>query len=217
MSKASSAVKREQSLGEEIANSVSHGIGLLLSLIVLPVLILAALRQGSASALVGATVFAVSLVVLYCASTIYHALPPNRAKQFFRLLDHVAIFLLIAGTYTPFTLGVLRGPLGWTLLALVWGMAILGITLKVVWGFRYKAVSTGMYLAMGWMAVIAVQEVWLRMPVSGIKWLLAGGLAYTVGVVFFVAERMRYNHLAWHLFVLIGSTCHTCAVLWYAI
>lgn len=217
MSKASSAVKREQSLGEEIANSVSHGIGLLLSLIVLPVLILAALRQGSASALVGATVFAVSLVVLYCASTIYHALPPNRAKQFFRLLDHVAIFLLIAGTYTPFTLGVLRGPLGWTLLALVWGMAILGITLKVVWGFRYKAVSTGMYLAMGWMAVIAVQEVWLRMPVSGIKWLLAGGLAYTVGVVFFVAERMRYNHLAWHLFVLIGSTCQTCAVLWYAI
>lgn len=217
MSKASSAVKREQSLGEEIANSVSHGIGLLLSLIVLPVLILAALRQGSASALVGATVFAVSLVVLYCASTIYHALPPNRAKQFFRLLDHVAIFLLIAGTYTPFTLGVLRGPLGWTLLALVWGMAILGITLKVVWGFRYKAVSTGMYLAMGWMAVIAVQEVWLRMPVSGIKWLLAGGLAYTVGVVFFVAERMRYNHLAWHLFVLISSTCHTCAVLWYAI
>lgn len=217
MSKASSAVKREQSLGEEIANSVSHGIGLLLSLIVLPVLILAALRQGSASALVGATVFAVSLVVLYCASTIYHALPPNRAKQFFRLLDHVAIFLLIAGTYTPFTLGVLRGPLGWTLLALVWGMAILGITLKVVWGFRYRAVSTGMYLAMGWMAVIAVQEVWLRMPVSGIKWLLAGGLAYTVGVVFFVAERMRYNHLAWHLFVLIGSTCHTCAVLWYAI
>jgi len=217
VSKASSAVKREQSLGEEIANSVSHGIGLLLSLIVLPVLILAALRQGSASALVGATVFAVSLVVLYCASTIYHALPPNRAKQFFRLLDHVAIFLLIAGTYTPFTLGVLRGPLGWTLLALVWGMAILGITLKVVWGFRYKAVSTGMYLAMGWMAVIAVQEVWLRMPVSGIKWLLAGGLAYTVGVVFFVAERMRYNHLAWHLFVLIGSTCHTCAVLWYAI
>ncbi|MBL8171247.1 MAG: hemolysin III family protein [Acidobacteria bacterium] len=210
-------MKREQSLGEEIANSVSHGIGLLLSLIVLPVLILAALRQGSASALVGATVFAVSLVVLYCASTIYHALPPNRAKQFFRLLDHVAIFLLIAGTYTPFTLGVLRGPLGWTLLALVWGMAILGITLKVVWGFRYKAVSTGMYLAMGWMAVIAVQEVWLRMPVSGIKWLLAGGLAYTVGVVFFVAERMRYNHLAWHLFVLIGSTCHTCAVLWYAI
>lgn len=217
MSKASSAVKREQSLGEEIANSVSHGIGLLLSLIVLPVLILAALRQGSASALVGATVFAVSLVVLYCASTIYHALPPNRAKQFFRLLDHVAIFLLIAGTYTPFTLGVLRGPLGWTLLALVWGMAILGITLKVVWGFRYRAASTGMYLAMGWMAVIAVQEVWLRMPVSGIKWLLAGGLAYTVGVVFFVAERMRYNHLAWHLFVLIGSTCHTCAVLWYAI
>lgn len=216
MSKASSAAKREQSLGEEIANSISHGVGLILALIVLPVLVIAALRQGSTSALVGASVYAVALVLLYLASTIYHALPPNRAKRLFRVLDHAAIFLLIAGTYTPFTLGVLRGPWGWTLLVLVWSMALAGITLKVAWGIRYKAISTIVYLGMGWMAVLAAREVWLRMPAPGIGWLVAGGLAYTVGVVFFVAERMRYSHLAWHLFVLAGSACHTCAVLWYA-
>jgi hemolysin III len=212
-----SASKRQPSLGEELANSISHGVGLILSLSALPVLVLAALRQGSTSAIVGATVFALSLVLLYFASTIYHALPQNKAKRLFRVLDHAAIFLLIAGTYTPFTLGVLRGPWGWTLFVLVWGLAVAGIAFKVAWGFRYKALSTCLYLAMGWMALLAAREVWLRMPAPGIGWLLAGGLAYTVGVVFFAAERVRYSHFAWHLFVLAGSACHTCAVLWYAV
>jgi hemolysin III len=216
VSEASSTSKRQQSPGEEIANSISHGVGLLLSLIALPVLVSAATRQGSTLTIIGATVFASSLVLLYFASTLYHALPQNKAKRLFRILDHVAIFLLIAGTYTPFTLGVLGGPWGWTLLVLVWSLAVVGIALKVTWGIRYTAMSTCLYLAMGWMALIAAREMWLRMPASGLRWLLAGGVAYTVGVMFFVAERVRYSHLAWHLFVLAGSLCHTCAVLWYA-
>jgi hemolysin III len=154
--------------------------------------------------------------MLYFTSTLYHALPVNRAKRVFRILDHVAIFLLIAGTYTPFTLGVLRGAWGWTLLGLVWGLALAGIVFKAVGGVRYPVLSTSVYLAMGWLALIAIKPFWHQVPLWGLLWLLAGGLAYTLGVAFFAATRVRYAHFVWHLFVIVGTVCHFIAVLRYA-
>jgi len=209
--------ERPQYMGEEIANSVSHGIGLLAAAAAAPVLIIAAVHRGDAAGIVGASVFAATMVLLYLTSTLYHALPRNRAKQVFQILDHGAIFLLIAGTYTPFTLGVLRGTWGWTLLGLVWSLAFIGIALKVICGVWYWRYSTFLYLAMGWLAVIAIRPLWLHVPTWGLFWLLAGGIAYTVGVAFFaVDERVRYSHFIWHLFVIAGTSCHFIAVLWYS-
>lgn len=210
------ASSRPQSLGEEIANSVTHGIGLLLALSAMPFLIAAAVQKGDAANIVGVSIFGGTLVLLYLASTIYHALPQNKAKRVFQLFDHAAIFLLIAGTYTPFTLGVLRGAWGWTLLALIWGMAIFGVVLKAVRGTKCPRLSMCLYLAMGWLVVIAVRPVLANVPIPGLVWIAAGGIAYTSGVAFFAAERMRYSHCVWHLFVLAGSVCHVFAVLWYA-
>ena len=202
--------------GEEIANSVSHGVGVVAAVAASPFLVLDATRRGGALAIVGASVFAGSAVVLYLASTLYHALSNNRAKRVFRIIDHSAIFLLIAGTYTPFALGALRGSVGWTLLGVVWGLAAVGITLKSVAGIRYPWLSTTLYLAMGWLALIAIRPLWVHVPVAGWLWLIAGGLAYTAGIAFYAAERVRYAHFVWHLFVLLGSVCHFFAVLWYA-
>jgi hemolysin III len=207
---------RAQSLGEEIANSVSHGTGALAALVVAPFLIAGAARRGGAATVVGASVFAATVVVLYLSSTLYHALPQTRAKRVFRVLDHGAIFLLIAGTYTPFTLGPLAGPWGWTLLGLIWGLATLGIVLTTVSGLRYPKLSTGVYVGMGWLVVIALRQLWLHVPVAGLLWLLAGGIAYTAGVAFYAAGRMRYGHFVWHLMVLAGTGCHCVAVLRYA-
>jgi hemolysin III len=207
---------RHPSLGEEIANSVSHGVGLLATLAMAPFLVVAAVERGDAYGIVGASVFAGSMAVLYLASTLYHALPPNKAKRLFRIIDHSAIFLLIAGTYTPFTLGALRGAWGWTLLGLVWSLAVLGIVLKSVGGVRYPRLSTALYVGMGWLALVAIRPLWQHVPVEGWLWLLAGGLAYTGGIVFYAAERVRYGHFVWHLFVLVGSACHAVAVLRYA-
>jgi len=212
-----SARGRSPSLGEEIANSVSHGVGLAAALAAAPFLVLAAARRDGWTGTVGASVFAGTVVLLYLASTLYHALPSHKTKHVFRTIDHSAIFLLIAGTYTPFTLGVLRGAWGWTLFSLVWSLAVLGVTLKAVGGIRYPRLSTTLYLGMGWLALIAIRPLWLRLPVSGWLWLVAGGLAYTVGVAFYAAERMRYGHFVWHLFVLTGTVCHFFAVLWYAV
>jgi hemolysin III len=208
--------ERPQSPGEELANSVSHGVGLVAALIAAPVLIVTAAWRGGTAAVVGASVFTATMVLLYLSSTLYHALPQNKAKRVLRVLDHGAIFLLIAGTYTPFTLGVLRGAWGWTLLGLVWSLAVLGIVLKAVGGIRYPVLSTCLYLGMEWLILIAVRPLWLRVPLPGLLWLVAGGLAYTAGVAFFTAERVRFSHFVWHLFVLAGTTCHFFAVLWYA-
>jgi len=211
-----STTDRAPSLGEEIANSVSHGVGFLLALVATPFLVVAAARRGDSAAIVGASVFAATTAVLYLASTLYHALPKNKAKQIFRVIDHSAIFLLIAGTYTPFTLGVLRGTWGWTLFGLVWSLAILGIVLKSVGGIGYPRLSTALYVGMGWLALIAIQPLWVHVPVAGWLWLIAGGLAYTSGIAFYAAERVRYGHFVWHVFVLMGTVCHFFAVLWYA-
>jgi len=209
--------ERPQSIGEEIANSISHGIALLAAVAATPVLIIAALDRGDTAGIVGASIFATTMVLLYLTSTLYHALPRNRAKQVFQILDHGAIFLLIAGTYTPFTLGVLRGAWGWTLLVLVWSLALTGIILKAIYGTRYPKLSTLLYLAMGWLVVVAIKPLWLQVSAWGLVWLLVGGLAYTVGVAFFATdERVRYNHFIWHLFVMAGTTSHFIAVLWYS-
>jgi hemolysin III len=208
--------ERPQSLGEEIANSLSHGLGFLATVAAFPVLVMAAQQRGDTAGIVGASVFATTMVLLYLASTLFHALPRCRAKRVFQVLDHSAIYLLIAGTYTPFTLGVLRGDWGWTLFGLVWGMAVAGTVLKALGGVRYATLSTWTYLAMGWLVVIAAKTVWALVPGWGLFWLIAGGVAYTAGAVFFMAERIRYFHFVWHLFVVAGTACHFIAVLRYA-
>ncbi|TAL85250.1 MAG: hemolysin III family protein [Rhodanobacter sp.] len=206
-----------QTRGEEIANSVSHGLGLLLALAGLPVLILHAVRTGGVSAVVGAAIFGGSAVLLYLASTLYHAITHQRIKAIFRALDHAAIYLLIAGTYTPIALGVLRGGVGWTMLGVIWSLALAGLLFKAMVGMRFPRVSTVLYVGMGWVALIAIRPLWLHMAPGGLIWLLAGGLAYSLGVVFFVLdEKLRYGHFIWHLFVLAGTTCHFFAVLLYA-
>src|SRR2546422_3753257 len=208
--------ERPQSLGEEIANSVSHGVGLLAALVAAPVLIRGAVVRGSASSIVGASIFAGTLALLYSASTLYHALPRSKAKRVFRALDHGAVFLLIAGTYTPFTLGVLRGAWGWTLFGLVWSLAVLGIVLTAVAGIRYPRLSTGVYLGMGWLVLIAIRPLWLRVALAGLFWLLAWGSAETAGVAVLAAKGERYSHFVLHLLVLAGGSCPFIAGLSYA-
>jgi hemolysin III len=211
------AAQPEQSLGEEVANSLSHGFGLVAAMVGTPFLILHAVRLGDARFIVGTSIFAATMLLLYLASTLYHALPRGRAKRVFRVIEHSAIYLLIAGTYTPFTLGVLRGAWGWTLLGLVWGIALAGVLLKALNRMAHPILSTGLYLLMGWLIVIAVQPLVDRVPTSGLLWLIAGGLAYTLGVIFFALDsRLRYGHFIWHLFVMAGTACHYFAVFWYA-
>jgi hemolysin III len=207
---------RPQSLGEEIANSVSHGVGLVAAVAALAWL-LAATRPQDAAAIVGASVFGGTMVLLYAASTLYHALPSGRAKRVFMKLDHSAIYLFIAGSYTPFTLGVLEGPWGWTLFGLVWSCAAAGIALKTFGRLSHPWASTGLYLAMGWLVLIAVVPLAERVPAGGLALLVAGGAAYTLGVVFFALDsKLRYAHAVWHGFVVAGSGLHFFAVLGYA-
>ena len=208
--------ERRLSLGEEIANSVTHGIAALASVAALPILMIVTLGRGDPWQVAGGAIFGGTLVMLYLASTLYHALPHPRAKRVFRILDHSAIYLLIAGTYTPFALGALRGPWGWTLLVAVWSLAALGVTAKATLGFRFPRLSTAVYIVMGWLGVIAFKPLLTHIGVAGMMWLLAGGLCYTAGVIFFAWERLRYGHMVWHLFVAAGSVCHFFAVLWYA-
>jgi hemolysin III len=211
----STKTKRDQSLGEEIANSISHGVGALAAMAITPIMIVKAIPQGT-SAVIGVSIFGATMILLYLSSTLYHAFPHSKAKRVFNIFDHGAIFLLIAGTYTPFTLGVLRGAWGWSLLIVVWVLAALGVVLKATAGARSGKLSTGLYLAMGWLAVLAIKPFWINMPGIGLIWLLIGGLMYSAGVFFFVAERIRYHHFIWHLFVMAGTACHVVAVIKYA-
>jgi hemolysin III len=207
---------RKQTLGEEIANSLSHGLGLFGALVVAPFLILGASRTGTAS-VVGAAVFVSTMVLLYLASTLYHALPHGPAKQVFNKLDHSAIYLFIAGSYTPFALGALRGQWGWTLFGTVWALAAAGVTLKALDRLTHPWLSTGLYLTMGWLVLLAAVPLVEQVPAAGVAWLVAGGVAYTAGVVFFVLDsRVRYAHAVWHGFVVAGTACHCAAVLGYA-
>jgi hemolysin III len=212
-----SMITREQTWGEELANSLSHGLGLLLAIAGLSILVVRADHLGSGYAMAGALSFGGSAVLLYLTSTLYHAIPQPRIKAILRALDHIAIYLLIAGTYTPITLGVLRGGWGWALFGLIWGLALAGVLFKTLGGLRYPHLSTVLYIAMGWVGLIAIHPLWVHMAAGGLIWLSAGGLAYTLGVVFFVLdEKVTYSHFIWHLFVLAGTICHFFAVLLYA-
>jgi hemolysin III len=209
--------QRPQSSREELANSASHGLGFLLALAAAPILLVATARQGHAANIIGAAVFAATMVLLYLSSMVYHGLPPGRAKTLCGKLDHSAIYLFIAGSYTPFALGALHGPWGWTLFGLVWSLAALGLALKAFDRLRHPLLSTGLYLAMGWLVVIAAAPLLERVAGAGVAWLVAGGLAYTVGVVFYLTDaRVKFGHFIWHLFVMLGTACHFCAVLWYS-
>ena len=203
---------------EEIANCLSHGLGFLAGLIATPFLLVSASRHSSSAEIVGASIFAGSVLLLYLASTLYHAAPHgSRAKRWLGVLDHTAIFILIAGTYTPFTLGVLKGAWGWSLFGIIWGLAGIGIFLKLKRGTAWRnLLSTGLYLGMGWLVVIAIRPLMLRVPLPGIMLLVAGGLAYSLGVPFYLTKNKPFYHFIWHLFVLAGTTFHFMAVLWYA-
>lgn len=208
---------RPSTLGEELANSISHGLGLLLAIAGLPLLVLDALRRGGGLPVLGAAVFGTSAILLYLASTLYHAIPHARAKALLRRLDHAAIYLLIAGTYTPIALGVLRGSGGWALLGVIWTLAVAGVIFKILAGARFRRLSTVLYVAMGWLALVAIGPLWRHMAPGGLAWLFAGGAAYTLGVVFYLLhEKLRYSHFTWHLFVLAGTGCHFLTVLRYA-
>lgn len=199
---------------EELANTITHGIGLALSLAGFVVLMVLAAMRGSAWHIVSCAIYGATLVCLYAASTLFHGIPSPRRKRALRIFDHCAIYLLIAGTYTPFLLVNLRGGWGWSLLGIVWGLAMAGILFKFWFVDHFRIFSTAVYLLMGWLAVIAVKPLLVSVPASGLLCLLAGGLLYTLGVVFYAWKSIPYNHLIWHLFVLAGSACHYFAVLY---
>lgn len=214
---AQEAAHPRYSTGEEVANSIIHGAGAILAIVGLSVLAVFASLRGTAWHIVGCSIFGGCLVLLYATSTLYHSIPSPRAKAVLRLFDHNAIFLLIAGTYTPFTLVTLRGPWGWSLLGAIWGLAILGIALRTSRLHPPRALFVGLYILMGWLIIVAIKPLVDRIPAGGLALLFAGGLAYTGGVGFYLWRRLPYHHAVWHGFVLAGSVFHFLAILWYVI
>lgn len=198
--------------GEEAVNSLTHGIGAALAVVALVVLVVLALTRGTAWHLVSYTVYGVCLVALFLASTLFHGARNPRKRTILRRVDHACIYLLIAGTYTPFALIAMRGPLGWSILGIVWGLAVLGILFKIFFIDRWVVASTLAYVAMGWLGIVAYRQMLGNIPPAGLALLLAGGVVYTAGVVFYARSRIPYNHAVWHLFVLGGSACHFLAV-----
>ena len=217
MSLHTAAAERVQTGTEELANALRHGLALLLAVAALPVLVQGAAQRGRATDVVAASLFGSTMVVLYLVSTLYHALPQGRAKRCLNRLDHASIYLFIAGSYMPFVLGVLRGAWGWTLFGVVWAAATLGIAAKLLDRLKHPLWSTGLYVAMGWVALIAAVPLAQRMSGAGLAWLVAGGVAYTLGAIVFLFDaKRRFLHFAWHLFVVAGSACHVCAALWHS-
>ena len=202
-------------LKDEWANCLTHALGLLLSLIGFAVLIMAPLESGDHWKCLNYAIYGGSMVSMYAASTIYHYLHHPSLKQYFRLLDHCAIYVFIAGTYTPFALLALQGAWGWTIFSFIWGLTGLGIFLKTYFGYRFQRLSTGLYLLMGWLIVAAIEPLMAQLPSEGLYLLLAGGVFYTVGVVFFLLDFRRFFHAIWHLFTLGGTLCHYLAILLY--
>lgn len=211
---------------EELANAITHGLGAALAIAALVLMVVFAALRGSARHVVGASLFGATMVLLYVMSTLYHAFRGPRVKKVFRVLDHASIFLLIAGTYTPFCLATLRGPWGWTLFGLIWGLAVVGIALKSVllslssglMGRRpWEIASLAIYLLMGWLIVIAIVPLWRTLPAGGLAWLFGGGLCYSLGALFYAWQRLPYHHAIWHLAVAGGTGCHFACVLLYVI
>jgi hemolysin III len=207
------AVTAEAIHREEIANAITHGVGALASAAAGAVLVTLATLHGTRLQMISAIVFGTSLVLLYTASTLYHAIPSLTAKRRLKVFDHCAIYTLIAGTYTPFALIGLRGAVGWWLFGVAWGLALVGIVFKLFFTGRFKLFSTLVYIGMGWMAIFAIRPMMVNIPLPALIWLLAGGVAYTAGTLFYHNERLRYSHAVWHLFVLAGSACHFIAVI----
>ena len=202
-----------QSTGEEVANGISHGIGLVGAMIGTPILLQAAFHHGNIPFIVGTIVFTTTMLLVYLTSTLYHGWPRTHTKSLLQLLDHSAIFLLIAGTYTPFALGPLRGSGGLPMLGIVWALALFGITMKATRGvLRHRRLAMGLYLGTGWLGLTFINPLALAIPLSALLCLIAGGIAYTAGTLFFANERLPYGHFVWHLFVLAGSSCHFAAV-----
>jgi len=202
-------------LGEEIAHSITHGIGVGLSIAGLVILVVIAVKYGDVYQVVSFSIYGVSLILLYIASTLYHSFQTPHIKQIFKKMDHAAIFLLIAGTYTPFLLVGIRGPLGWTLLGIIWGLAVLGVSFKALFINRFLKLSVMAYVLMGWLSVVAIKQMMVNIAMGGMILLAAGGIIYTLGVIFYAMTKVRYHHAIWHLFVLGGSICHYFAVLFY--
>jgi len=202
---------------EEIVNSLTCGIGLCLSVAGLVVLVVLASSGGDAARVVSFSIYGASLVLLYLSAMLYHAFGCRRVKQFFEIMDHAAVYVLIAGTYTPFTLVTLKGAWGWSLFGVVWSLAVFGIVFKSFHVNRFRVFSNVVYLAMGWLIVIAIQPMVQALPLAAIAWLLAGGLLYSFGVLFFAYERLPFGHAVWHLFVMGGSACHFFAIYFYVL
>ena len=208
---------REQSLGEEIANSITHGLFLLALVTFTPILIAKSIQTKNIISIITTSIFATTVLTVYFISTLYHAMPKNRTKDILRIVDHGAIYLLIAGTYTPFALNVIKGKWGWTLFSIEWILAFIGITLLVYTGLKYRGLSLLFYLTMGWLVLIAIKPLWLSLPVWGFFWVFAGGLAYTLGISYYRVSHLNFRHFVWHIFVVLGTTCHFIAVFFYAV
>jgi hemolysin III len=203
--------------GEELAHAITHGLGAALAIAGLCILVVRAALYGSAVHVVACSIFGATLVMMYLASTLYHSIPLPKARHVLRVIDHSLIFFLIAGTYTPFTLVSLQGPWGWSLFGFTWGLAVIGVTLKIFTTGRYEKISLAVYLLMGWCAVVAVKPLWDRLDPTGLVLLAAGGITYSGGVAFYTWQRLRYHHAIWHLFVLAGSVLHWFTVFFYVV
>ena len=217
MSTKNSKTEAVYTLSEEIANGITHGIGAMLSVAGLTVLVVLAAIYGDAWRIVSFSIYGTSLVLLYTASTLYHAIQHPDAKRIFRIMDHAAIYLLIAGTYTPITLVNMRGPWGWSIFGFVWAVAIIGMIFPTMYTGRYDKISTAAYVLMGWICLIGLKEMLVAIPPGGLVWLVAGGVCYTVGVIFYAWQKLPFNHAIWHLFVLGGSMCHFFAILFHVL
>lgn len=205
---------RSLSIGEEIFNSITHGVGTLLSIAALVLLVVIAAGKGNSWHIVSFTIFGSSLVLLYLSSTLYHSFTQEKVKNLFARFDHAAIFLLIAGTYTPFVLTVIRGALGWTLFGVIWGLAIVGIVIRSIYLTRFRKLMVGIYLAMGWMFLMAIVPIIQNMSGTSIAFLFIGGACYSIGVIFYAWRNLKYGHGIWHLFVLAGSIMHFFSVIY---
>lgn len=205
---------RSLTLGEEIFNSITHGIGTLLSIAALVILVVFAGLRGNAWHVVSFSIFGSTLVLLYLSSTLYHSFKKEKIKNLFARFDHASIFLLIAGTYTPFVLTILRGPLGWTLFGIIWSLAIAGVIIRSIYLTRFRKLMVGMYIAMGWLFLIAVVPMVRNLPTASIAFLFIGGACYSLGVIFYAWRNLKYGHGIWHLFVLAGSIMHFFSVFY---
>lgn len=206
----------EYSISEEIANSISHGVGFILGIVGLVLLLVQAINDGASStAIASYSLYGGSIILLFLASTLYHAIPSQRAKRWLKTFDHCAIYILIAGTYTPFLLVGLQSPFAVVLMVVIWGLALLGIIFKLAFVDRFKALSLITYLGMGWLSLLVIHQLVQKLSIGGVTLLAAGGVVYTLGVIFYVCKRIPYNHAIWHGFVLGGSACHFMAIYLY--